>query len=128
VPLLRAGAQALLEAADGAEALTTARAERPDMVIADILMPTMDGYEFVRQLRKDSALAATPVIFCTAHYHEREARALANACGVSHVLTKPAEPEVVLRTVDAALGVAPAPTPTVPAEEFDREHLRLLTD
>jgi PAS domain S-box-containing protein len=128
VTLLGYGGHRLLEAADGAEALAASRAERPDLVIADILMPTMDGYEFVRQLRADPAVAATPVIFFTAHYHEREARALADACGVSHVLTKPAEPEVVLRTVDAALGAAPPPAPPPPAEAFDREHLRVLTD
>jgi PAS domain S-box-containing protein len=128
VTLLGYGGHRLLQAADGAEALAAARAERPDLVIADILMPTMDGYEFVRQLRADAAVAATAVIFYTAHYLEREARALADACGVAHLLTKPAEPEVVLRTVDAALGVAPAPAPPPPAEEFDREHLRVLTD
>lgn len=97
----------LLEAADGGEALAAARAEPPDLIIADILMPTMDGYELVRQLREDPALAATPVVFCTAHYHEREARVLARACGVLHVLTKPMEPNTVLRTVDAVLGLAP---------------------
>src|ERR1700720_1663360 len=118
VTLLRYGGHRLLEAGDGAEGLATARAEHPDLVIADILMPTMDGYEFVRQLRADPAVAATPVIFYTAHYHEREARALAGACGVAHVLTKPCEPEVVLRTVDAALGVPPAPASPPPAAEF----------
>jgi two-component system cell cycle sensor histidine kinase/response regulator CckA len=126
--LLEYGGHRLLQAADGAEALATARAEHPNLVIADILMPTMDGYEFVRQLRADPAVAPTPVVFCTAHFHEREARNLADACGVTHVLTKPCEPEVVLRTVDAALGVAAAPAPAPLAEEFDREHLRLLTD
>jgi two-component system cell cycle sensor histidine kinase/response regulator CckA len=49
----------LLEASDGAEALMQVRAHRPDLVITDILMPTMDGYEFVRQLRADPAIAAT---------------------------------------------------------------------
>jgi PAS domain S-box-containing protein len=68
------------------------------------------------------------VIFYTAHYHEREARTLADACGVSHVLTKPAEPEAILRTVDAALGVADAHASAPTAAEFDRDHLRLLTD
>ena len=72
--LLGYGGHRLLQAADGAEALATARAERPDLVIADILMPTMDGYEFVRQLRADPAIARTPVVFCTAHYHEGEAQ------------------------------------------------------
>ena len=81
----------------------------PHAGIADILMPTMDGYEFVRHLRADPAIAATPVIFYTAHYHEPEARKLAAACGVSFVLTKPSEPDVVLETVHAALANAPPP-------------------
>ena len=127
VTLLGYGGHRLLQAADGAEGLAVAKAELPDLVIADILMPTMDGYEFVRQLRADPAIASVPVIFYTAHYHEREAQALAHACGVFHVLTKPCEPEVVLRTVDAALDVAPIPAPPL-AEGFDRGHLRLLTD
>ena len=128
VTLLRYRGHRLLEAADGAEALALARADRPDLVIADILMPTMDGYEFVRQLRADAALAGIPVIFYTAHYHEREARVLADAVGVTHVLTKPAEPEVILSTVDTVLGAAVPPVAQAPPEEFDREHLRLLTD
>ena len=118
----------VLEAVDGADALDRTRRERPDLVIADILMPTMDGYEFVRQLRDDPDIADTPVIFCTAVYHERETRELAESCGVSHVLTKPCEPEVVLQTVEAALEATPE-RPAVPdKEEFDREHLRVMTD
>ncbi len=74
VTLLGYAGHRLLQAADGAEALAIVRAEHPDLVIADILMPTMDGYEFVRRIRADPAIAATPVIFYTAHYHEREAR------------------------------------------------------
>src|SRR6185295_4893924 len=115
-------------AADGLEALALARRERPDLVIADILMPTMDGYELVRQLRADPAIAQIPVIFYTAYYHEQEAQALAQACGVAHILTQPSEPEVVLRTVDEALGLTVRPPPVPQQDEFDREHLRLLTD
>ncbi len=126
--LLRCEGHRLLQAADGAEALAIARAEPLHLVIADVLMPSMDGYELVHRLRADSALAGTPVIFYTAHYHEREAQNLARACGVSYVLTKPCEPEVILRTVDAALGAAPPPVPPPHEGEFDREHLRLLTD
>jgi two-component system cell cycle sensor histidine kinase/response regulator CckA len=128
VTLLGYGGHRLLQAADGAEALAAARAEHCDLVIADILMPTMDGYELVRQLRSDPALTAVPVIFYTAHYREREAESLARSCGVAHVLTKPCEPDVILRTVEAALGAAPLPAPPAPELEFDREHLRLLTD
>jgi len=140
VTLLGYSGHHLVEAADGSEALSLVRAEQPDLIIADILMPTMDGYEFVRQLRADPAVAQTVVIFYTAHYLEREAQALAEACGVAHILFKPSEPEEVLRIVDEALGLIPSPgesaavssTPIGPELEdgaaFDREHLRLLTD
>ena len=117
----------LLEASDGERALALARSEHPDLVIADILMPTMDGYEFVRRLRADPALAATPVIFYTAHYHGEEAKKLAGDCGVSYFLTKPSEPELVLQTVAQALRQSKAPVPT-PTPDFDRDHLRILTD
>src|SRR5207249_1455218 len=50
------------------------------------------------------------------------------ACGVTHLLTKPSEPEVVLQTVDTALGLGSPPPSPPPQEEFDREHLRWLTD
>jgi PAS domain S-box-containing protein len=125
--LLGYGGHRLLEATDGAAALKLVRAERPDLVIADIIMPTMDGYEFVHQLRADPAVAATTVIFSTAYYYEQEAHALAHACGVVHILTKPCEPEIVLHTVDVALGRRPA-LAMAPSETFDRQHLRVLTD
>jgi signal transduction histidine kinase/DNA-binding response OmpR family regulator len=118
----------LYEASDGEEALVLAQRHRPDLVITDVLMPTMDGYELVRQLRADAEIAGTAVIFCTAYYHEGEARSLARACGVSHLLTKPVDPRLVLRTVDEALGLAPAEPTAPPGEEFDRQHLRLVTD
>lgn len=117
----------LVEAADGDEGLAVAGVERPDLVITDILMPTMDGYEFVRRLHADPAFAHIPIVFWSAHYLEREARTLAQSCGVSHILVKPCEPEEVLRTVDAALSHAAAPTTAAP-EAFDREHLRVLSD
>jgi PAS domain S-box-containing protein len=117
----------ILEARDGEEALRSVRLNRPDLVISDILMPTMDGYEFVRQLREDPTTANIPVVFSTAHYLDREARSLAEACGVTHTIFKPAEPEQILRVVDAALGISEPPA-LLPLDAFDRGHLRLLTD
>ncbi len=126
VTVLSAHGHTVLEAEDGAQGLAVARREHPPLVISDVLMPTMDGFEFVRQLRADAALASTEVIFYTAHYLEREARQLAAACGVSRVLTKPCEPAQILRTVQQALSHA-APAPPV-AAGFDRQHLAVLTD
>jgi signal transduction histidine kinase len=117
----------VVEAEHGEEALTVVRAIHPELVIADVLMPVMDGYEFVRQLRNDPAIAGTPVLFYTASYHEREARALAASCGVLDVLIKPAEPQQILEIVSQALGMGPA-VGTAPGDEFDRKHMRLLTD
>jgi len=124
--LLSHQGHSLLEAGDGAEALAMIKAVRPQLVISDILMPTMDGHEFVRRLRADPDMADIPVIFSTARYLDREAHSLAEACGVLYTVNKPDEPEYVLRAVDAALGVL-APQAPSPAEECD-EHLRLLTD
>lgn len=126
-----------LEAADGAEALALVRSEHPELVISDILMPTMDGYEFVRQLRADPLIARTEVIFYSAHYLEREARNLARECGVSGVLIKPCDPQEILLAIDQALLHLSAPlavrdvsevSDVYDVPEFEREHLRLLTN
>jgi PAS domain S-box-containing protein len=127
VALLGYKGHRLLEGGDGKEALRLAKVERPDLIISDILMPAMDGYEFVRQLRSDPSLARIPVVFSTAHYLEREGRNLAKDCGVSHILLKPCEPELVLATVNEILGDVAPPVPP-PPKEFDGDHLRLLTD
>jgi len=130
VTLLKYAGHVPLEAADGHLALAQVRAMRPQLVICDILMPTMDGYEFVRQLRAEPAIAHTEVIFYTATFMEREARSLALSCGVSTVLIKPTEPQEILRTIAEALEGTPStePEPVADPAQFDREHLRLLTD
>ena len=117
----------LHQAKDGSEALAVAQAEHPDLIICDILMPTMDGYEFVRRLRCEPVNEKTPVIFCAANYHERDAQTLAKTCGVQHVMTEPCPPDVLLRIVNQHLGLA-LPMPLVATEVFDHEQRRLLTD
>ena len=132
VTLLGRQGHRLLDAADGSEGLAAVRAEHPDLVITDVLMPVMDGYEFVKQLRLDPTISATPVVLYTAHYSEREARAQALNLGVSDVLPKPAKVDELLKIVGRVLvggldtGMPPDTAP--PTTAFDREHLRLLTD
>lgn len=117
----------LLEAADGAEAFDLALKERPQLIISDVVMPSMDGYEFVRRLRADPQLARTTVIFHTAHFGDEEAHELAQRCQVAHMLAKPCDKADLIRVVGQALGTA-APEAIAPemAAEFDQNHRRLI--
>jgi len=132
VTLLGHQGHRLIEAEDGRGGLDAIKSECPDLVITDVLMPVMDGYEFVKQLRLDPQTRGIPVVFYTAHYGEREARTLALASGVSDVLTKPSDSSEVLKVVNRLLSVGSKTqlprnaSPLTP--EFDREHLRLVTD
>lgn len=116
------------EAATGDEALELARVDRPALIITDILMPKMNGFEFVRRLRSDSETNTIPVIFCTANYLEGEVKELATACGVSHFILKPSDPEAMVSTVGEVLGSTRTLPRFVAGEKLDREQLRLLND
>jgi signal transduction histidine kinase/ActR/RegA family two-component response regulator len=111
--ILRTRDHEIVEASDGQQALDVLAQIRPAVVISDILLPTVDGSEFVRRMREIPTGAATPVIFYTATYHEREARALAHRCGVFDVLTNQGAPQEILATVDAALDSS-GPLPSAP--------------
>ena len=127
--MLKKAGHGILEASNGVEGLTIARAEHPDMVISDVIMPVMDGYEFARRLRADASIARTPIIFHTAGYDHNEARALAHSCGVFHILEKPAERGKLLHTVNEVLSESALPAAQAPpAENFDAKHRKLLTD
>lgn len=103
VSLLAAQGHSVLEAGDGRQGLETAQAELPDLVISDIVMPTMNGYEFVRRLRGLPKHARTPVILSSSSLLEPEARALGTACGVSFFILKPFQANQALATVEEAL-------------------------
>ena len=120
ITLLRYKGYELLEAADGNEALAVARANHPDLIISDVRMPTMDGYEFVARLRADPALERAAVIFYTATYHTDEVRERAVGFGVEHVLHKPSKPQVILDAVEAILGKENAPAPHGPRQPIEQ--------
>jgi signal transduction histidine kinase/CheY-like chemotaxis protein len=120
----------LLQAADGIEALHLLRTEHPDLLITDIVMPRMDGYELVRKLRQDESMSGTPVIFCSASYHEREVREMARSLGVRSTLSKPYDLETVRETVNAALATKPpsgtSPPPALTVNGGAQERLSAL--
>ena len=118
----------VMQADSGATALPVARLQRPDLIIADILMPVMDGYEFVRRLRRDPVLAETRVIFCTATYLEEDVTKLAAGCGVEHIILKPCGAPGILETVALALAAGPTVPSALEAMSYEREHVRVLND
>src|SRR5260221_8956523 len=124
--ILRTEGHEVIETSDGAEALRALNDRKPDLVISDILMPSVDGYEFVRRLRENAAFTTLPVIFYTATYHEREARALAEQCGVVDILLKPSAPATILTAVTSAMGSAPQRLALADRATFDREHVNVV--
>lgn len=118
----------ILEAVNGAEALEMARAELPDLVITDIIMPNMDGFTLVRHLRAEPLLAKVPVIFHTADYDNSEIHRLARGSGIQHILRKPSEPHEILRAVNASLKKPAAAARLPQTGQLQREHLQVLAD
>ena len=64
---------------DGAEALAEARAARPDVILLDLMMPHMDGFQFLEELKSDPALHDVPVVVVTATSYGRTRRAAGSA-------------------------------------------------
>ncbi len=106
----------VLEAADGTAAVALARAQNPDLIVSDIVMPVMDGIEFIRTVRLERGLASIPVIFYTATYRLAEARRLASEFGMCRVIHKPADPPIILEIVNEMLGLTN--NPNLGIEEF----------
>jgi CheY-like chemotaxis protein len=126
VTVLGYAGQAVIEASTGGEALVLARETVPDLIIADLVMPGMNGPEFVRALRADQAVGETRVVFCTATYDDVEIRKLAQTLGVSDILVKPCEPAQIISMVSEALGTSGDATPPTVSDEFEPEQLRVL--
>jgi len=92
-----------VEARDGAEGLERARALRPDVVISDVKMPVMDGFELCAAIRSDPALRRTPVVLLTM-LGDDASRQRGRLVGASAFLTKPVSPTELKEAVRKAVG------------------------
>ena len=94
---LKQAGYAVTTAGDGAEALKKARTQTPDMIVLDVMLPEMDGFEICKSLRLDSTTAKIPIIMLTAKAAEID-RVLGLELGADDYLTKPFSPrELLLR-------------------------------
>lgn len=91
--LLQGYGYSVVEARNGAEALTKARQNAPDLIISDLLMPEMDGYALLRQWKADERLKVAPFIVYTATYTDPKDERLALDLGADAFFLKPTEPE-----------------------------------
>ena len=92
----------VIEAQDGAAAVEKAVLEQPDIILLDVMMPVMNGFEVLNKLRENPATETIPVVLLTALPPAEGEREGMNF-GVSHYITKPWEPETVESTVRVAL-------------------------
>jgi two-component system sensor histidine kinase/response regulator len=100
---LEAEGHAVLEAADGVEALRVLENKSVDAIISDILMPNMDGFRLCLEIRKKDKFAAVPFILYTSTYNSAQDRQLAQSAGADHYITKPAPIPVILDAVREAV-------------------------
>lgn len=128
VSLLTPFGHQVLQASDGRGALSVAQDRHLDLVVSDILMPTMNGYEFVSSLRKLPRHEATKIVFHSASFLDHESRSLGLSCGVEHFISKPCDPEKILETVNQVLGLPAAPVPPVVRDNGGQDQISLLVD
>jgi PAS domain S-box-containing protein len=100
--ILRLAGFTVIEARNGAEALVRAN-ERPDLIVLDVHMPDMDGFEVCRRLKERADTAAIPVLYLSAAYREERHRIRGLESGAAAYLTRPLEPADLVTTVRALM-------------------------
>ena len=114
-------------ASNGVEALEKARKTVPDLVIADVLMPEMDGFALCRELKDDPSLAGIPVVFHTASYLDERDLDLGRSLGAAHYLLKPVDFKKMLGVVAEVLAREPVAHEERSASDDDFERLHAQT-
>lgn len=94
----------LLTASNGAEALATIESERPELVLLDVMMPLVNGFEVCRQVKANPAWAGTKILMLTAKGQDLDRQA-GEDVGADAYVTKPFDPDDVLERAAAMLGV-----------------------
>jgi two-component system alkaline phosphatase synthesis response regulator PhoP len=118
---------AVVTAADGAEALTKARATPPSLIVLDLMLPEIGGLEVCKMLRRDPATAGVPIIMLTARAAEVD-RVIGLEMGADDYITKPFSPREMVARVRAVLRRTHGEEVPQPHEVFERGRLRMDFD
>lgn len=123
--VLESGGHSVTTAVDGVDALERARVDLPDLVISDILMPRMDGYQLCREWKADPGLGCVPLVLYTASYTDAADERFAAGLGADAYWRKPTAAGEILRRIEmlGATGSDGVRTPKI-ADEASvlREH------
>src|SRR6266571_3462936 len=95
---LTASGYGIIEAVDGWDGVAKAKSERPDLILMDIQLPVLDGYEATRQIKADPNLKAIPII-AVSSFAMKGDEEKARASGCEHYVTKPYSPLQLLRVI-----------------------------
>jgi two-component system alkaline phosphatase synthesis response regulator PhoP len=93
----------VLTALDGEQALEKARAEKPDLIVLDIMMPKLDGYETCKRLKADESTKGIPVILLSAKGRNVDQK-VGFEVGADDYITKPFSPRKLVERINAVLG------------------------
>jgi twitching motility two-component system response regulator PilH len=107
VDLLTKKGYKVIEAVDGEDAVTKAKANAPDLVLMDVIMPGQNGFQITRQFSKDGELAHIPVVLCTSKDAETD-RVWGMRQGAKAYLTKPIKAEQLFNVLLSLSTEAPA--------------------
>lgn len=88
----------VLEAANGADGVAVARAEQPDLVLMDVVMPGLNGFQATRQLTKDAETAHIPIVIVTTKDQETD-RVWGKRQGARDYLTKPIDEDQLMQVI-----------------------------
>jgi two-component system alkaline phosphatase synthesis response regulator PhoP len=100
---LKAGGFEVIEASDGLSAIAIAEAEQPDLILMDVMMPVLDGFEACRRLKENPATKDIPVVMLTAKTQLSEQKAGLD-CGAADYICKPFTPKDLVAQVQEFLG------------------------
>ena len=119
--LLSGNGYQVIEATNGAEALELARANPPDVIISDILMPVMDGFSLCHEWTKDESLKHIPFVFYTATYTDPKDEELALNLGAARFIVKPIETEEFISILKGVIAQVEAGVLAAPQESLHEE-------
>ena len=128
--ILKGSGYEVTSAANGAEALEKLRAEGFGMIITDILMPVMDGFQLCREVKGDEELKDIPFVFYTATYTDEKDEELALNMGADKFIRKPIEPEEFIKLIQGVIRDAEKGKvePEKPVLEEEKEVFKLYSE